>query len=121
MRHVILTCENHPELRWSTKEIAVTNGKYNGCRNIFFNGIPSGKGMFFDGSGLNCTELKDGQIVRECSCPSSCLIIAPEDKDVKIQIQDENGNWIHVSQDDPRLQKEKPPMSFYDSMLSLGY
>ena len=79
MRHVILTCKNHPDLRWSTKEIAVHNGKYTGERHIFFMGTPSGQGMFSDGSGLDCETFHDGHIVRECECPMSDLIIAPED------------------------------------------
>ena len=85
MRHVILTCKNHPELRWSCKEIAFSDDYgYNGSRNIFFNGTPDGKGMYFDGSGLSCTMVKDDKIVTECDCPSSDLIRAPEDKLVKV-------------------------------------
>jgi hypothetical protein len=76
MRHVILTCINHPNLRWSCKEIAVSNGKYNGIRNIFFLGKPSGKGMYADGSGLDCATLG----VDECPCTADNLVIAPEDK-----------------------------------------
>lgn len=40
--HVPLTCENHPDLRWSCKKISVNlpdaSGKmrYNQMRNIFF-------------------------------------------------------------------------------------
>lgn len=88
MKHRILTCKNHPELRWSTKDIAWTTNKdgsgyYNGCRSIFFNGTPTGEGMYHDGSGLHCTGLKDGKVYVECSCPPSDLILAPEDKDVK--------------------------------------
>jgi len=93
MRHVILTCLNHPNLRWSTKEIAITEGKYNGARGLFFLGIPSGRGMYSDGSGLDCTnviiERNDyGKVtgykaVEECNCKSDCLIIAEEDKLVK--------------------------------------
>jgi len=88
MRHVILTCKNHPELRWSTKECAVnSDGTYNGSRNIFFGGVPSGEGMYSDMSGLHCTQtqLVDGhlQIIKECDCPSSCLTFAPEDALVK--------------------------------------
>lgn len=84
MRHVILTCKNHPLLRWSCKEVAFTDeGGYNGLRNIFFLGIPSGKGMHSDGSGLDCTtviKMFDGwEPVRECGCPSSDLVRAPED------------------------------------------
>jgi hypothetical protein len=77
MRHVILTCTNHPNLRWSCKEIAVSNGKYNGIRNIRFLGEPSGKGMYADGSGLDCTTLG----VEECLCNGmDTFVIAPEDK-----------------------------------------
>jgi len=54
MRHVILTCKNHPDLRWSTKEAAVTNGRYNGARHLFFTGhIATFKGMHQDGSGID--------------------------------------------------------------------
>ena len=73
MSHVIMTCKNHPNLRWSTKEEAVSaDGKYTGARNIFFNGTPSGKGMYADGSGLDCV------YAEECNCPASDLVIAPE-------------------------------------------
>lgn len=82
MRHVILTCKNHPDLRWSCKEIAVTNGQYNGSRNIFFLGTPNGKGMYSDGSGLHCTTFTDKPIY-ECDCSSRELIVAPEDIQVK--------------------------------------
>lgn len=84
MRHRILTCKNHPELRWSCKDIAWSDKSgYNGTRHVFFNGIPSGEGMYSDGSGLNCTMIKDGKIIEECSCKGSDLILAPEDKLVK--------------------------------------
>jgi len=84
MIHRILTCKNHPDLRWSCKDIAWCDGfGYNGCRNIFFDGTPSGKGMFSDLSGLDCILFKDGQEIKECSCPSKDLILAPEDKLVK--------------------------------------
>jgi len=85
MRHVILTCKNHPHLRWSCKEIAFddTYG-YNGSRSIFFNGVPTERGMYSDGSGLDCTTFTpEGGIVSECKCPSSDLIRAPEDAQVK--------------------------------------
>ena len=77
MKHIIMTCKNHSDLRWSCKEIAWSNG-YNGCRNIIFNGTPSGKGMHDDKSGLDCTWVKDGKLVKECNCPSKNLILAPE-------------------------------------------
>ena len=85
MRHVILTCKNHPELRWSCKDIAFAEGHgYNGCRNIFFKGTPDGTGMYVDGSGLSCSWVgKDGEYLSECNCPPSDLIRAPEDKLVK--------------------------------------
>ncbi len=83
MRHVILTCKNHPNLRWGCKEIAFSDiGGYNGSRGIFFRGEPTGKGMYEDGSGLDCSEFfpeRADHIVRECSCPPSDLIRAPED------------------------------------------
>ena len=57
MRHVSLTCKNHPELRWSCKSIAFTPGKgYNGIRHIFF------------ATGGD-----------ECRCPSADLVLAPEE------------------------------------------
>ena len=56
----ILTCVNHPELHWSCKDMAVTNGKYNGIRNIFFFGTWDGK-QYNDWS------------CRECECPASDL------------------------------------------------
>lgn len=81
MRHRILTCKNHSELRWNCKEIAWTEGHgYNGSRSLFFGGTPSGRGIFDDGSGLDCTKIKDKTFVEECSCPASDLILAPEDR-----------------------------------------
>lgn len=69
MRHVLLTCKQHPNLRWSCKEIAFTDeGGYNGARSIFFNGelLANGK----------CDEN-----ATECSCLAHYLIRAPEDKE----------------------------------------
>jgi hypothetical protein len=39
--HVPLACEDHPDLRWSCKKVAISFdeqgvGRYNGRRNIFF-------------------------------------------------------------------------------------
>lgn len=82
MRHRILTCKNHRNLRWSCKDVAWSNG-YNGRRSIFFNGTPSGEGMYSDDSGLDCTKIMNDRLVEECSCPTSDLILAPEDKLVK--------------------------------------
>lgn len=57
MRHVSLTCINHPKLRWQCKEIAVNEiGQYNGSRNIFY--------------------LSDEP---ECMCPPSDLRFSPEE------------------------------------------
>lgn len=81
MRHRILTCKNHTNLRWSCKDIA-WNGHYNGQRNIFFNGEPNGRGMHPDESGLQCSRYfgdRVDPIVEECKCDAMDLILAPED------------------------------------------
>jgi len=89
MRHVILTCKNHLNLRWVCEEASFTdkNG-YDGLRSIFFMGEPTGKGMYADGSGLDCStyypDREPGQrVVEECYCSFSLLIRAPEDSLVK--------------------------------------
>ena len=64
----------------------MTEGKYNGSRHIFFNGTPSGQGMYKDGSGLHCTTYKDGKVYSECSCPASELVVAEEDRLVNAQL-----------------------------------
>ncbi len=87
MRHRILTCKHHPVLRWSTKEIAWTNG-YNGCRNIFFMGETTGV-MHSDNSGVQCDP------ATECICPSSDLILAPEDSLVKTMARQPDGSWAY--------------------------
>ena len=85
MLHRILTCRNHPHLRWSCKEVAWTEDRYTGSRTLFFNGTPSGAGMYEDGSGLSCSRLirdTEGNVTGvavECDCPLSDLVIAPED------------------------------------------
>lgn len=88
MRHVILTCQAHPALRWSCKACAVNaDGTYNGSRNIVFNGEPTGKGMYSDGSGLQCSRYfaeREQPIVQECECPASMLTRAPEDVLVRL-------------------------------------
>lgn len=72
MRHCTLTCLNHPDLRWSCKEIAVTKiGQYNGARNIFYLGT------------VQETRLSDGSFdykwqVPECKCSPADLRFAPE-------------------------------------------
>lgn len=75
MRHVILTCKNHPNLRWSTKEIAFSDeGGYNGCRNIFYLGILTVN------SALKYSMYVPGEeIPAECPCKGRDLIRAPED------------------------------------------
>jgi hypothetical protein len=98
MRHVILTCKKHTNLRWSTKEIAVFQGKYTGIRSIFFLGEPvldaDGKPqMHSDGSGLMCNDVApirdDGgqvtgyRVIYECTCSPTDLVVAPEDDLVK--------------------------------------
>lgn len=41
MSHVTLTCEDHPNLRWGCKEIAVgPTGRFWGGRTLFFHGDP---------------------------------------------------------------------------------
>lgn len=69
MRHVRLTCKNHPNLRWQCKSIAFTEGYgYNGARNIFFNGeAVEGKDWDFNPAA-------------ECSCKATDLILAPGEK-----------------------------------------
>src|SRR6185437_5265772 len=69
MRHLTLTCKNHPQLRWNCKSIAYTPGAgYNGCRNIFFNGR------------LTTAEEQAAGLGRpECPCPPTDLVLAPED------------------------------------------
>jgi len=66
--------------------VAWTEGVgYNGSRNVFFCGEPTGEGMYEDGSGLHSTTFvedptKGGpRVVYECPCPTSDLILAPED------------------------------------------
>lgn len=68
--HVPLTCENHPELRWSCKRIAITFdsegvGRYNQSRNIFFSGAMANG---------------EWQDAKECDCPSSKLRLILEEK-----------------------------------------
>lgn len=82
MRHRVLTCKNHPNLRWSCKDIAWDASGYNGMRLLFFSGT-SRKGIYSDGSGLDCTTFLDGNFVGECSCTSKDLVLVPEDAEVK--------------------------------------
>ena len=52
-QHIALTCKNHPELRWSTKNIRPI-----GCRSIFFDDW----------------DTKTNKLLRECSCSLYDLI-----------------------------------------------
>ena len=84
MKHRILTCKNHPNLRWSCKDIAWSGG-YNHSRSLMFEGTPTGKGMYDDLSGLDCTTYiaDTNTIIKECDCSADDLILAPEDNLVK--------------------------------------
>lgn len=53
--HIALTCVNHPNMRWSTKNLG-----YIGARTIFYN--------LHGDSGMG----------DECSCAFKCLVVAPE-------------------------------------------
>jgi hypothetical protein len=81
VRHRILTCENHPDLRWSTKEIAWSEGVgYNGCRTLFFDGRSTGHLL----PGKSAVECEPAE---ECDCglnSDDFLILAPEDADVMV-------------------------------------
>lgn len=78
--HINLTCRNHPNLRWSTKNIAPL-----GCRSIFYWGTKE--------------QHDEHSFVREpeCSCPASDLILAPEyDEELeKAYIESQNGADVH--------------------------
>ena len=74
-----LTCENHPDLVWSCKDLAISNGRYNNARNIFFFGLKTKR--FNDSSGWDGTHTRrdaNGEVigvVEECSCPARDLIL----------------------------------------------
>lgn len=67
-----MTCKNHPDRIWSCKDIAVTNGRYNGSRNIFYFGSAPFE-PFSDGSGVNALGT-----LPECPCPGSDLVVYAE-------------------------------------------
>lgn len=81
MRNLTLTCKNHPELRWQTKEGAIELGaaipgspaNYNGRWNLYFVGVAIAATKDYAVTGL------DGSAVEECNCPTRTLLIAPED------------------------------------------
>lgn len=85
MRHLILTCKNHPNLRWSCKSLAFTPGQgYNGARNLFYHGEKEKSGH------------PDVPQMAECKCEGKDLILAPEDlwaslseKDLKQKIMND--------------------------------
>lgn len=57
MRHVTMHCENHPEMIYTCKSIAVNNnGRYSAERNIF--------------------AVSEAAKYRECTCPGSALIVS---------------------------------------------
>lgn len=93
MRHVYLTCKNHPHLRWSTKEIAFSDSSgYTGERKLFFWGIllrnsDGSPKLFTDRSGLECTKFDSKGLIQECPCSTADLIRAPEDGMIK------EGGW----------------------------
>jgi hypothetical protein len=58
--HIDLTCQNHRDLRWSTKNIAPI-----GCRSLFWR----------PALDSNYRPTQD-----ECTCPVSDLIVAPRER-----------------------------------------
>lgn len=88
MRHVLLTCKQHPKLRWNCKSLAFTPGRgYNQQRRIFFLGEKQS-----DGRTLEVIQegFENYRCVFECKCPATDLVIAPEDP------------WGGLSEDDQR-------------------
>lgn len=74
MNMLKLTCKNHPELFWLTKEIAWTPGHgYNGQRGIHFYGNVDGEWVAKDLS----------KCWYECKCPASDLVLAPGQEEPK--------------------------------------
>lgn len=76
--HIPLTCKNHPELRWSTKNIGAQreNGEVILARNIFFFGMateanPSGE-MFPKDENGNYLPFP-----KECPCSGKDLRVVP--------------------------------------------
>jgi len=83
----MLTCKNHPTLRWTCKSIAFTPGHgYNGQRHIFFNGerLADGKTSTYVQEGF-----ENYRIVHECKCPPTDLIIAPEDEWGQLSLEEQ--------------------------------
>lgn len=87
-----LTCENHNQLRWLVKAIAVNrSGRYNQSRNLHFCGrvlSDAEKQQKNAQSGDTSTpypfdtaEMIGGAIIRECPCFAEQLTVAPESVD----------------------------------------
>jgi hypothetical protein len=71
MRLVTLTCINHPDLRWQSKELAVdTIGRYNGRRGLFFCGSKTVR---------HDPRYPPEYFIRECTCSAADLRFAPEE------------------------------------------
>jgi hypothetical protein len=70
----ILTCEDHPHLRWYCKELSTSLdsngvGRYNGMRNIFFFGVEVP-------GPLEYSVIDDQGVYQdECKCPASRLMV----------------------------------------------
>ena len=87
MRHVRLTCLNHPNLRWQCKSIAVNSeGRYNGARNIFYLGTVEKANEDINAISKWMKESKPGHSigpliadVPECTCYADALRFAPEE------------------------------------------
>ena len=78
-----LTCKNHPDLRWYCKDIAITNGGYNGTRNLFFQGMRTLETATGDGSYKPCDWFYIdangvGRSVHECDCSAEDLVLIAE-------------------------------------------
>jgi hypothetical protein len=81
--HIRITCKNHPELRWSTKNIGSMNedGSFYMSRNIFFFGVateanPSGEMYPKDENGNHITPFP-----AECPCSARDLrVVKPATK-----------------------------------------
>jgi hypothetical protein len=67
--HAVLTCKHHPQLRWSTKNIAPI-----GARSIFFDGDVTSNGERYryvpNGDGTERIEW-----IEECACPITDLVV----------------------------------------------
>lgn len=76
--HIPLTCKNHPELRWSTKNIGALreDGSPMLARNIFFFGVATEK----EPTGEMFPKDENGEYLpapRECPCSPKDLRVVP--------------------------------------------